>query len=372
MAIEAWIARRRGLGLSPPGRPQRHLSCGITSQLFNIFTSPRSRPRLRLRSTSSASSSSTRAPPRPWLLGMLGVDFFYYWWHRPATRSTSCGPRTSSTTTARTTTSPSRCARPCSPTSAIPFSSRSRCSASRRWSTSPRGPQLPLPVLDPHRAHRQARPASSASSTPPRTTASTTPINPQYLDKNYAGILILWDRLFGSFEPEHERPVYGITKPLRSLNPLWANLHYFIDIAGSRPPPRAGATCLHALDRPPRLAPPPIHAPTPPSCSSAPSTATTVPASPALALYILVQAALAVPATMLLLLHGLSLPPGRARRHRPVAAGAVAWAGLFERGAGRWALAARADPARDRHACDMYSACCTSPRGRRPPYPRTG
>lgn len=47
--------------------------------------------------------------------------------------------------------------------------------------------------------------------------------NPQYLDRNYAGTLIIWDRLFGTFEPEVEEPVYGITKPLRSWNPLWAN-----------------------------------------------------------------------------------------------------------------------------------------------------
>jgi len=51
--------------------------------------------------------------------------------------------------------------------------------------------------------------------------------NPRYLDKNYAGALIVWDRLFGTFEPETERPVYGITVPLRSWNPLWANVSHY-------------------------------------------------------------------------------------------------------------------------------------------------
>jgi sterol desaturase/sphingolipid hydroxylase (fatty acid hydroxylase superfamily) len=55
--------------------------------------------------------------------------------------------------------------------------------------------------------------------------------NPQYLDKNYAGMFIIWDRMFGTFEPEVEQPVYGITKPLRSWNPLWANLHSWADLA---------------------------------------------------------------------------------------------------------------------------------------------
>ena len=56
-------------------------------------------------------------------------------------------------------------------------------------------------------------------------------INPEYQDKNFAGTLILWDRLFGTFEPERAEPVYGITKPLGSWNPVRANLHVFADIA---------------------------------------------------------------------------------------------------------------------------------------------
>ncbi len=54
--------------------------------------------------------------------------------------------------------------------------------------------------------------------------------NPQYLDKNYAGMFIIWDRMFGTFEPEVEEPVYGITKPLASWNPLWANLRGWADL----------------------------------------------------------------------------------------------------------------------------------------------
>jgi len=55
-------------------------------------------------------------------------------------------------------------------------------------------------------------------------------VNPQYQDRNYAGVFIVWDRWFGSFEPEVEEPVYGITKPLASFNPLWANFHVFAEI----------------------------------------------------------------------------------------------------------------------------------------------
>ena len=50
-------------------------------------------------------------------------------------------------------------------------------------------------------------------------------VNDQYLDKNYAGVLIIWDRLFGSFIREDEEPRYGIIKPIESYNPLWINFH---------------------------------------------------------------------------------------------------------------------------------------------------
>ncbi|WP_266170896.1 sterol desaturase family protein [Dyella subtropica] len=54
-------------------------------------------------------------------------------------------------------------------------------------------------------------------------------VNDRYLDKNYGGILILWDRLFGSFVEENDEdpPVYGTRAPLRSWNPLWANAEVY-------------------------------------------------------------------------------------------------------------------------------------------------
>ncbi|MEU6583585.1 sterol desaturase family protein [Nocardia sp. NPDC046763] len=44
--------------------------------------------------------------------------------------------------------------------------------------------------------------------------------DPEYLDKNYAGILIIWDRMFGTFQPEIHRPTYGLTKPVGTYNLL--------------------------------------------------------------------------------------------------------------------------------------------------------
>ncbi len=55
-------------------------------------------------------------------------------------------------------------------------------------------------------------------------------VNQRYLDRNYGGILIIWDRLFGSFEEEDRKEpcVYGTRAPLRSFNPFWANAEVYV------------------------------------------------------------------------------------------------------------------------------------------------
>lgn len=57
--------------------------------------------------------------------------------------------------------------------------------------------------------------------------------NPRYLDSNYAGVFIVWDRMFGTFvaERDEDRPRYGIVRNLGSFNILWAAFHEWIGIA---------------------------------------------------------------------------------------------------------------------------------------------
>ena len=55
-------------------------------------------------------------------------------------------------------------------------------------------------------------------------------VNPKYIDKNHAGTLIIWDRVFGTFQLEEEEVVYGITTQPKSWNPLWLNFEYWIDL----------------------------------------------------------------------------------------------------------------------------------------------
>jgi hypothetical protein len=54
--------------------------------------------------------------------------------------------------------------------------------------------------------------------------------NPRYIDRNHAGVFIIWDRIFGTFVPETDEPVYGVVKPLASTNPVWANVAGWADL----------------------------------------------------------------------------------------------------------------------------------------------
>jgi alkylglycerol monooxygenase len=78
-------------------------------------------------------------------------------------------------------------------------------------------------------------------------------INDRYVDRNYGGVLMLWDHLFGTFEPERpdEPVVYGTRAPLRSFNPLWANLQVYAALARDARAARRWRDRLQLWLRPP-------------------------------------------------------------------------------------------------------------------------
>ena len=57
--------------------------------------------------------------------------------------------------------------------------------------------------------------------------------NENYIDKNYGGVFIIWDRMFGTYkeEEDHETPIYGIRGKINTFNPIWANLHIYVKMA---------------------------------------------------------------------------------------------------------------------------------------------
>ena len=119
-------------------------------------------------------------------------------------------------------------------------------------------------------------------------------VNPQYIDRNFGGMLIVWDRLLGTFAEEQETPRYGLVQPLRSSNPVWANAHVYVDlVARMRTTPRGidklrlWMVSPRALTKPTRPSPARLRQPRP---------------SPALRLYVVAQC-LVIAAGMFVLVH---------------------------------------------------------------------
>jgi alkylglycerol monooxygenase len=54
--------------------------------------------------------------------------------------------------------------------------------------------------------------------------------NEKYLNKNYGDIFVFWDVFFGTFQREEEKPVYGLTHPLKSRSFLWQHFHYYMEM----------------------------------------------------------------------------------------------------------------------------------------------
>jgi alkylglycerol monooxygenase len=76
-------------------------------------------------------------------------------------------------------------------------------------------------------------------------------VNDRYLDRNYGGILIVWDRMFGTFREEDERCVYGTRGELRSWDPLWANAEVYWALAKDSWHARSWADKLRVWLKPP-------------------------------------------------------------------------------------------------------------------------
>ena len=85
----------------------------------------------------------------------------------------------------------------------------------------------------------------------------------QYLDANYGGVFVIWDRLFGTYRAETQEPDYGTVQPFRSWNPVWANFEYFSVLR------RKSRACTRLSDRvlawlrPPEWWPPDVPHPRP-------------------------------------------------------------------------------------------------------------
>jgi alkylglycerol monooxygenase len=134
-------------------------------------------------------------------------------------------------------------------------------------------------------------------------------VNDRYLDKNYGGILIIWDRLFGTYEDEVEPPVYGVRGGLSTFDPIAANLSYYATMAKLVWAARDWRDKIRVWFAPPGWVPANLRSPGP----SAPFDLKAIrpydpPAGPAAAILVLAALVVMIGATAAFLLAAPALP----------------------------------------------------------------
>ncbi len=230
IGVELLLARAKKARVYRLSDAVTDLSCGIQQQVLLIFERA-------LQAAVFVWAYEHRVATLPswadWLLAWVGVDFLYYWWHRMShevnflwaahvvhhqSEDYNLAVALRQSVLTSWTTLPFYLplsflgvSFPAFAT-AVSFSTLYQFWIHTELVGKKRGPVdwiLNLPSH--HRVHHA--------------------INPQYLDKNYGAILIVWDRLFGTYAEEVEPCVYGTTKPLASFNPLWAQVHYWPEMA---------------------------------------------------------------------------------------------------------------------------------------------
>jgi sterol desaturase/sphingolipid hydroxylase (fatty acid hydroxylase superfamily) len=232
MAVEARAARKRGRRVYRFADSVTDLSCGVASQIEALFFAAM---QLAVYAWVYAHARVVSlSGPVAWAVAFVGVDFLYYWWHRLSHESNVLWA-------AHVVHHQSE---------DYNLAVALRQSITTGWSALPF--YLPLAVLGvPVYAYATVHALSTlyqfwihTELVPkirgPLDWVLNLPhhhrvhhaINPEYLDKNYGATLIVWDRLFGTYMEEREPCVYGITKPLASYNPLWAQLHYWAWLVG--------------------------------------------------------------------------------------------------------------------------------------------
>lgn len=229
MGIEGLVARRRGVSIYRLGDSLSDMGCGITQQLVTAFWAA---ALLVVYETVYQHARLVTLPGwAGWVLAFLGVEVAYYWWHRLSHEvnflwaahvvhhhsedfNLSVALRQSVLTSL----------------SSFPFY---LVLAVLGVPTLPYATMVALTTLYQFWIHTPlVKPLGRFEwlfNTPSQHRVHHA-INPRFLDKNHGGTFSVWDRLFGTYQVEDERCVYGTTTPLGSYDPLWAQVEYFVKL----------------------------------------------------------------------------------------------------------------------------------------------
>jgi alkylglycerol monooxygenase len=234
IGVELLVARRRGQTVYRFADAITDLGCGVTQQITLLFLNGFLFVGYFWVYRHARLVDLGRHPIAAWTVALIGVDFFYYWWHRASHRvnlfwSAHAVHHQSEDYNLAVALRQAVL----TPITSLPFA-------------------LPLAMVGiPPIVYIAAEALSTlyqfwihtalVGRLGPLETVLNTPShhrvhharNPEYIDRNYGAILIVWDRLFGTYAPEREPPIYGITKPFRSFDAIWAQLQPVVDLVAT-------------------------------------------------------------------------------------------------------------------------------------------
>jgi sterol desaturase/sphingolipid hydroxylase (fatty acid hydroxylase superfamily) len=310
IGIELLVARRRGRRVYRLNDALSDLGCGITQQTLLIFFNAFLLATYVWLYQHVRVVDLGRRPIAAWVVAFVGVDFIYYWWHRASHRvNLMWAAHAVHHQSEDYNLAVALRQAVLTPFTSLPFSlpmamlgippliyvaAEAFSTLYQFWiHTELVGRLGPLEQVFNTPSHHRVHHAR----------------NPRYIDRNYGAVLIVWDRLFGTYAQEREPPIYGLTRPLRSFNSLWAQCSPLWELGGwMRRAPRMRDRLRVWLAPPERRFAwvPDLTAPGGKLAMDAPKF--DVAMSRPLGLYVIVNFAIAVVATFLLMLWGQSLP----------------------------------------------------------------
>ncbi|MFZ5470129.1 MAG: sterol desaturase family protein [Myxococcota bacterium] len=229
IGLELWVAKRKGLHVYRLSDALADLGCGVSQQVLVFFWAALLHAgyvfvyeHYRLFTLEGAAA---------WAVAFVGVDFLYYWWHR-------LSHRVSFLWAVHVVHHQSEDYNLAVALRQAVFSGVTSWPFNVLLAFAGVPPPVmvatsSLSTLYQFWIHTELvgklGPIEAALNTPSHHRVHHA-VNPRYLDKNYGATLIVWDRLFGTFVPEEEAPVYGVSEPLRSFNSLWAQVQHWVTL----------------------------------------------------------------------------------------------------------------------------------------------
>ncbi len=231
IGLELLVARRKRRQCYRFADAVADLGCGITQQVTTLFFTGALLAGYTFLYERFALIRFDEGSVWPWLVAVLGVDFLYYWWHRLShevnflwaahvvhhqSEDYNLAVALRQATATSITVWPFYAVLAFVGVPPLVFATAAAFNTLYQfWIHTELVPKLGvlerlINTPSAHRVHHA--------------------INPQYLDKNYGGTFMVFDRVFGTYREEQEQPVYGITHPLQSFNPLWAQVHYWAEL----------------------------------------------------------------------------------------------------------------------------------------------